>query len=194
MANVDATNQSLPIVHADVHPISSTAPQLSFQSHEHIIHDPLQQSILLRKSILNDVLLRLPALFEEFITQNDYSYMNTPDEVDVKALHKDVMDLKSKSKDWENRIKGYEKRLTKWTSTVTSIDEELTTAQNQVVAFSKEVKQTNKNFTKKTDEINTMRTAIQTTIDETNKARLSLKKSIDDLKTIDGKKISVGVN
>ena len=94
--NASSTNPVLSHsnVHADVHPISSTAPQLSVKGQEHIIHDPLQQSLLLRESILNDVLLRLPALFEEFITQNDYSYMNTPDEVDVKK------ELKNQSKDW----------------------------------------------------------------------------------------------
>ena len=176
-------------VFADVHPISSTAPQLCVQGQQHIIHDPLAQSLLLRKSILNDVLLRLPAMFEEFMMQNERSYMDSPDEVDTKALQRDVMELKRQSKDWENRIKGYEKRLTVWTGTVSSIDEELTTAQNKVVAFSKEMKLLNKNFTKKTDEINTMRIAIQKTIEETDKARLSLKKSIDDLKVIDGKKI-----
>ena len=57
------------------------------------------------------------------------------------------------------------------------------------MAFSKDIKQTKKTFTKKTDEIDTLKNSIQTTIEETDKARLSLKKSIDELKTIDGKKI-----
>ena len=200
MENANNTGLSISNTTADVHPVSSSAPQLMIQGQGRFINDPLQQSLMLRNSILNEVLLRLPALFDEFLDQNDRSrndrsYIgpsgsgHREDNTDFETLQEDVLKLKNQSKDWENRIKGYEKRLTVWTGTVSSIGEELTEVQNKVMAFSKDIKQTKKTFTKKTDEIDTLKNSIQTTIEETDKARLSLKKSIDELKTIDGKKI-----
>ena len=199
MSNNNATlpksNLSMAEVVADVHPIPSTAPQLPIHGQQQLMHNPLEHSVLLRNIILNEVLLRLPALFDDFLNQNDRSYIGAQgsghheDDVDVEALQKDVVEMKKQNKDWDNKIKGYEKKLEVWTGTVTSIDGELTEVQNKIVNFSKDIKQTKKTIIKKTEEIDTIRNKIKETMEETNKTRVLLKKSIDELETVDGKKI-----
>ena len=214
-ARISTANLSFTNVAADVHPIPSTAPSWSFANvitaaptkvHSlpvqttasqdmQMLPNQFQLPVILRNSILNEVLLRLPALFEEFLDQNERSYMSEhgsapqKDSAEIEALQKDMREIKKQGKSWENKIKGYETKLEVWTDTVKGIDTEVTVMESKIEDFTKHIKQMEKTLTNKTKEFNNIQNKLKKTWEETEKTRTSLKKSIDDLETIDGKKL-----
>ena len=61
-------------------------------------------------------MLQLPALFDEFLNHvdRDQSYISTPGSApkknafDLETMQQDINDMKKKSRNYENKINGYE--------------------------------------------------------------------------------------
>ena len=184
---------------AEVHPVPTVPATIpvSFPIMEsmEVQHMNDQFPVLLRNSILNEVLMQLPALFEQFLDQNDRSYISTPGSAtatqknEFVELQRDMEEVKKKNKAWDNKINGYDKKLKTWTDTVKALDNDVTELKAENEKCAKDIKRTEKSVTNKMKEISSMQKKLEKTLEDMDKSRLKLTESIDSLKTIDGKKI-----
>ena len=188
----------------DVHPLANAPPSFPvpipiMTNNEEINRGKDQYSLLLRNSILNEVLLQLPGLFEEFLSLNasrhlnDRSYVSTPGSAQnndiVDTLEKDIVAMKQKNKDRDNKINGYETKLARWTDAVNGLESNVVELERKVDKFEKDIKQTEKSLVNKTKEYFATQKKVEKSLQETNNSHIKLKQCIDTLKTIDGKKI-----
>ena len=156
-----------------------------------------QFTVLLRNSILNEVLLQLPSLVEEYMAQNEGRFNETyisspgsaPHKLAVENLEREINEQKKKNKDFDNKMKGFDTKLQKWSEAVSSLDYNVGVLSTQIDNFGKNITKMEKGISNKTKDYINAQKKIEKALQDLEKSRISLKQSIDSIQTVDGKKI-----